>query len=100
MSIKASKTDVFRKGTTVCLKRTSSEICQVAVTLTYMAMRGGCSTRTVLQRQIWSVFDEVMMMEEVRMALDRTGVKSGEYAGHSLRMGQQQQQQHRDFQHG
>jgi len=38
--IKGSKTDMFRKGTTVYLGRTKMKLCPVAADLSYMALRG------------------------------------------------------------
>ena len=70
--IKVSKTDPFRKGVTVYLGRTSTEVCPVAAILSYIGVRG--TTRDAFVRQL-------------RAALSPSGVDPAQYSGHSFRIG-------------
>eukprot|EP00731_Ephydatia_muelleri_P020611 Em0013g338a len=48
VAIKASKTDPFRKGVTVHIGATKSQLCPVAAVLAYMVQRGRITSRTFL----------------------------------------------------
>lgn len=86
ITVKASKTDPFRKGVEVYLGRTDVELCPVIALVDYLGVRGpapgplfvfsdGCplSRSTLVQR--------------VREALSAAGVDAAPYSGHSFRIG-------------
>ena len=86
VAIKASKTDPFRKGVTVYLGRTSSDLCPVSAVLAYMVQRG-----TEAGPFFWYTKDRFLTRERLvaamRAALDSAGMESHKYAGHSFRIG-------------
>ncbi len=86
VKIKASKTDVFRKGVTVYLGRTGSEICPVASILRYMSERGPADGPFFKFSNGHSL-TRVRFVEEVRKALHQAGLQADEFAGHSFRIG-------------
>ena len=88
--IKASKTDVVRKGVTVILGATRDELCPVAAILGYMVeLRPPqdrypgpffvCSDGLPLTRE--------KLVRELRAGLKMAGIQSENYAGHSFRIG-------------
>ena len=84
--IKASKTDVFRKGVTIYLGETGVDICPVAAILSYMVMARAkqspffCfSNGQALTRDNF--------VQELRMAISAGGIDTSAYAGHSFRIG-------------
>ena len=90
--LKASKTDTFRKGVTVYLGRKYSNLCPVSAILSYMVQRGSEGGPF-----FWFSNDRFLTRERLvasmRSALDKAGIDSQKYAGHSFRIGQPQQQQ-------
>ena len=84
--LKASKTDPFWKGVTVYLGRTYGDLCPVSAIFSYMVQRGSeggsffCFsndrflTQESLVAAMWS-------------ALDKAGMDSQKYAGHSFCIG-------------
>lgn len=86
VNIKASKTDPFRRGVTIYLGRTHSQICPVAATLKYVVKRG------VSKGPLFIFADGRFLTRErfvaaVREALASSGVDSSKYCGHSFRIG-------------
>jgi len=86
VKIKASKTDPFRKGVTVYLGRTDSDLCPVAAILAYMVQRGAergpffwFTKRRFLTRE--------RLVSAMRAALQQAGISPQKYAGHSFRIG-------------
>ena len=84
--IKASKTDPFRKGVTVYLGRTDGAICPVAASLAYMVSRGPAAGPFFTFGDGRCLTRE-RFVKAVRDALQRSGVDSSRYAGHSFRIG-------------
>ena len=84
--IKASKTDPFRKGVSVYLGRTNNELCPVAASLDYMVRRGS-TAGPFFKFSDDSYLTRDRFVKEVRSALDRIGMVSSNYAGHSFRIG-------------
>ena len=82
----ASKTDPFRKGVTVHIGATKSQLCPVAAVLAYMVQRGS-------QAGPFFLFEDGRrltrdrLVAEVRRALERAGVDPSHYSGHSFRIG-------------
>ena len=83
--IKASKTDPFRKGVSVFLGATHGELCPVAATLDYMVCRGSLGGLFLFADGSFLTRDR--FVNAVRAALERRGVDSSRYAGHSFRIG-------------
>lgn len=84
--LKASKTDPFRKGVTVYIGATNSDICPVAAVLSYLVRRGSdkgplfmFSDKRLLTRD--------RFVKSLREGLREAGIKEDNYAGHSFRIG-------------
>ena len=86
VTIKASKTDPFRKGVQIYLGRTDSDLCPVAATLNYMVRRGNDSGPFFRYSRSRFLTRE-RFVSEVRRALAAAGIDSSKYAGHSFRIG-------------
>ena len=81
--IKQSKTDPFRRGITLFVGRTSSDLCPVAALMGYLQVRGWPSS--LVPR--WARITRVRFAEEVRAALQAAGVSQLKYCTHSFRLG-------------
>ena len=86
VTIKASKTDPFRKGVKVYLGATGVTLCPVASILSYMVSRGSrpgpffsFSDQRTLTRDC--------LVKEVRQAMRTSGIDNKLYSGHSFRIG-------------
>ena len=84
--IKASKTDPFRKGVSVYLGRSGTDLCPVSAVLAYMVERGRApgpffrySNGTYLTRE--------RFVRDTRSALTKAGLDCTQFAGHSYRIG-------------
>ena len=86
VKLKASKTDVFRKGVTVFLGRTGGGICPVAAVLSYMVVRDS-SDGPFFKYSDGRYLTRTRFVEEMRQGLAQAGLQAGEYAGHSFRIG-------------
>ena len=86
VTIKASKTDFFRKGVTVYLGRTGREVCPVAAILRYMLTRGP-TEGPFFKYKDGRYLTRARFVEEVRQALQQAGLQAGEFAGHSFCIG-------------
>ena len=84
--IKASKTDPFRKGISVYLGRTDTDLCPVAAILGYMVHRG-FRQGPFFMFQDGRFLTRDRFVAQVRRALQAAGVDSSQYAGHSFRIG-------------
>lgn len=90
VNIKASKTDVFRKGVTVVLGLSGTDLCPVAAILSYMTRP---KPKTASHPSPFFVFGDGTpltrdkFVRELRIALTAAGVKADNYAGHSFRIG-------------
>ena len=73
VQIKASKTDPFRQGISLFIGKVASDLCQVSAMLAYLVVRG-CHAGPLFKFS-------------VKEALDVAGVESGQYSGHSFRIG-------------
>ena len=83
IKIKQSKTDPFRKGIDLFIGRTNSSLCPVSAVLNYLCTRGMeagplfCfSDGKVLTRQ--------RFVTAVKAGLDKAGIDSSKYSGHSF----------------
>ena len=86
VTIKASKTDSFRKGVAIYLGRMSNELCPVTAVATYLAARGG-TPGPFFQFQNGRPLTRETFVAKTRQLLEGIGVKAKEYAGHSFRIG-------------
>ena len=84
--IKQSKTDPFRKGVTLTLGRTQSQLCPVAVMASYIVKRGQIP-RPLFQFQNGTFLTRQMFVHHTQSALQKTGVDPTKYNGHSFRIG-------------
>ena len=84
--IKASKTDPFRKGTTVYLGTTGTDLCPVAAILDYMVRRGN-HPGPMFQFQDHRPLTRARLGAELREALKAVGYDPHKYVGHSYRIG-------------
>ena len=88
--IKASKTDVFRKGVTVVLGATRDELCPVAAVLGYMAEprpAQGSYPGPFFVFSNGSPLTREKFVKELRSGLRLAGIQAENYAGHSFRIG-------------
>ena len=86
VTIKASKTDPFRRGVTIFLGRTRNELCPVAATLQYMVRRG-CGPGPLFVFDDGRYLTRDRFVSAVRSALTMAGINASLYAGHSFRIG-------------
>ena len=86
VTIKASKTDPFRKGVTVYLGSTGAALCPVAAILRYMVTRGSRPGPFFLFKDGHPLTRD-RLVTEMRKAMSLAGVDSKHYSGHSFRIG-------------
>ena len=83
VTIKASKTDPFRKGMQIFIGRTGCECCPLAAIL---ALRG-TATGPLFRFANGDPLTRDAFVREVRRALSSAGVDPSAYCGHSFRIG-------------
>ncbi len=86
VTVKASKTDPFRKGVLVHLGRTDNDLCPVGAVSAYLAVRGN-SPGPFFTFASGSPLSREALVERVRAALAPSGVDASVYSGHSFRIG-------------
>lgn len=84
--IKQSKTDPFRRGTTIHLGRTGNSFCPVAAVLAYLARRGP-QQGPLFRFSVGTPLSRRRLVDELRRALTATGFDCTQYSGHSFRIG-------------
>ncbi len=84
--LKSSKTDPFRKGVDVFVGRTGDDLCPVAAVLAYTVQRGK-GPGPFFRFQDGGPLTRQKLVTEVKRALEKSGVDSRAYAGHSFRSG-------------
>ncbi len=84
--LKASKTDPFRVGVDVFVGWTGSPICPVTAMLEYVLIRGTRAGPLFLFKD-GKLLTRSRFVERVRVALDKAGVDSRPFSGHSFRSG-------------
>ena len=85
VTIKASKTDPFRKGMQIFIGRTGCECCPLAAILPFLALRG-TATGPLFRFANGDPLTRDAFVREVRRALSSAGVDAGAYCGHSFRI--------------
>ena len=86
VSIKASKTDPFRRGVNVFLGKTNNDLCPVAAVGAYLACHGS-KPGLFFIFQSSSPLSREMFVRRVRAARSEAGVEATQYSGHSFRIG-------------
>ena len=86
LTIKQSKTDPFRKGVTLTLGRTRSQLCPVAAMASYLVRRGQ-KPGPLFQFQNGTFLTRQKLVHHVHSALEKTGVDPTKYNGHSFHIG-------------
>jgi hypothetical protein len=88
--LRASKTDPFRQGCTITLYPTGNTLCPVETMLRYLALRA--ATVISVGEPLFLTPDRApltrgVFIEALRSLLQRLGLESAHYAGHSFRKG-------------
>ena len=83
---KHQKTDPFRRGIDVYIGRTKNKLCPVTAVLAYLKSRGA-GKGPLFQLQNGRPLTRARFVIEVKKALDRAGIKSTHFSGHSFRSG-------------
>ena len=81
--LKTSKTDPFRRGIDVYIGRKENKLCPVTAVLAYLKSRGV----GIFQLQDGRPLTRARFVIEVKKALNRAGIKSTHFSGHSFRSG-------------
>ena len=84
--LKRSKCDQFGRGTDVFVGRTTDEICPVAATLAYFAVRGGTEGPLFIDAQR-KPLTKAKFVGRIRDILGEAGYAAYQFAGHSFRIG-------------
>ena len=86
LRIKQSKTDPFRLGVDVFLGSTGAIICPIQAIIQYIAV---CSPNPgpLFVTQDGSPLTRAMLVTRLHTALQQAGIPSGQYSGHSFRIG-------------
>ena len=88
--IKASKTDVFRKGVTVYLGATGNDLCPVAAVFSYMVSSPKSAAKDVHPFFCFSNNQPLMrerFVKELQSALQSRGIAASAYMEYSFRIG-------------
>ncbi len=84
--LKTSKTDFFRVGVDVFIGKTDNELCPVAAVLAFMVSRGN-GPGPFFRFQDGSPLTRPRLVAEVKRTLEKAGMDSRAYSGHSFRSG-------------
>lgn len=86
VTIKASKTDPFRKGVTLALGRTHRPLCPVSAMAAYLHVRG-MKPGPLFYFSNGELLSRGKFVAQVKAGLTATGVEHKNYNGHSFRIG-------------
>ena len=86
ITIKQSKTDLFRKGINLFLGKTSTELCPVTALLNYLVVRGKRKGPLFIFED-GRLLTRQRLVEKVREALAKANIDQASYCGHSFRIG-------------
>jgi len=86
VKIKESKTDPFRKGSTICLAKTDTELCPVLALLPYLVLRGSHPGPLFIM-QDHAFLTRTKFTDKLRGILRAAGIDDSKYASHSFRSG-------------
>jgi len=90
VTIKASKTDVFRKGVPVVVGAMRRRLCPVAAILQYIVHTrpaGAASPKSFFMFSDGSPLTRERFVKEMRVVLGAVGIKAEKYAAHSFWIG-------------
>lgn len=86
VTLKASKTDPYRRGVTLHIGVAGGPLCPVAAVLNYMVARG-CSEGPLFIWEDGKFLTRESFVTSMRAALTQAGFVAKDYAGHSFRVG-------------
>ena len=86
IKIKQSKTDPFRKGVDLFVGKTGSSLCPVSAMLSYLCVRG-MEKGPLFKFEDGRLLSRQRFVKEVRDGLQKAGIDSAKYSGHSFRIG-------------
>ena len=86
IKIKASKTDPFRHGVSICIGRSNNSLCPVAALLAYLSIRG-TNPGLLFHFNDNTPLTKPRFTAKFRELLKKSGFNDAEYAGHSFRIG-------------
>ena len=86
VTIKRSKTDPFRKGISLFLGRTKTDICPVTAVVSYLEKRG-MGKGVLFKFKNGHPLTRTKFVEEVRAGLRKAGINDSKYCSHSFRIG-------------
>lgn len=86
VTIKQSKTDPFRKGVSLFLGRTASDLCPVAAMVSYLQQRG-TSAGPLFRFEDGRHLTRGRLVEALRAGLKEAGIDDSKYCSHSFRIG-------------
>ena len=86
IKIKQSKTDPFRKGINLFVRKTNSSLCPVSAVLNYLCTRG-MEAGPLFRFSDGKVLTRQHFVTAVKAGLDKAGIDSSKYSGHSFRVG-------------
>ena len=88
VQLKVSKTDPFRKGQTIVIGKANSHLCPLSAMLAYLESRTLFpTTGPLFTFQSASFRTRGRLTNQTRLLLSKGGLNSGEFAGHSFRIG-------------
>ena len=86
--LKVSKTDPFRKGQTIVIGRTKSNLCPISAMAAYLRVPFPfAQLRAPIYFSIWFLPCSGRFTSETRLLLSKGGLDSSEFAGHSFHIG-------------
>ena len=86
VTLKASKTDPFRKGVVIVIGRGTQEICPISAVLDYMSRRGPAPGPLFVFGD-GRCLTRPRFVAALRLALGAAGIDARLYSGHSFRIG-------------
>ena len=86
VKIKQSKTDPFLKGIDLFVGKTNSSLCPVAAVLDYLCARG-MEAGPLFRFSDGKVLTHQRFVTAVKTGLDKAGIDSSKYSGHSFQIG-------------
>ena len=86
VTLKGSKTDQVRKGTTIVVGKTGSHICPVLAVLSYIARRG-FAPGPLFRHKDGTPLTRQHLVSKLRAALSEAGIDCQGFSGHSFRIG-------------
>ena len=86
IKIKQSKTDPFCRDIDLFVGKTNSSLCPVSAALNYLCTRG-METGPLFRFRDGKVLTRQRFVTAVKAGLDKAGIDSSKYSGHSFRIG-------------